>query len=115
MIFLVSSVFAYPVSQPVYQSPQYISAQAVPAYHFKPSQSQPQVLQYNIQPQIQSVQPQYVRAQVPAATPVYEQEKEGLQNYGRQSPAVLQQVRLGFLYWEKYWLLIWYINLNWFH
>lgn len=91
-VILVSSVYAYPVSQPVYQSPQYISAQAVPVY-FKPSQPQPQVLQYNTQPQIQGVQPQYVRAQVAAATPVYEQEKEGLQNYGRQSPSVLQQVR----------------------
>lgn len=92
-IFLVSSAFGNPVSQPAYQSPQYISAQAVPVFTFKPSQPEPQRLQYNIQPQIQSVQPQYVRAQRPTVTPVYEPSKEGLQNYGRQSPSALQQVR----------------------
>lgn len=88
-LFVSSSVKAYPASQPVYHSPQYISAQAVPAYTFKSSQAQPQ---YNIQPQIQSVAPQYVRAQVPAVTPVYENEKEGLQNYGSQGQSPVQQV-----------------------
>lgn len=94
-ILLACSVYVYgnPVSQPVYQNPQYISAQqTVPVYTFKPSQPESQGLQYNIQPQIQSVRPQYVRAQSPAVTPVYETSKEGLQNYGRQSPSALQQV-----------------------
>lgn len=107
IIFIFSSVYAFPISQPVYQNQEYVSAQAVPAYTtFK--QPQAQGLQYNIQPQIQSVQPQYVRAQIqpqiqsvqpqyvraqtPSITPVYETSKEGLQNYGKQSQTASQQV-----------------------
>lgn len=94
-LLLVSSVNALPVSEPAYQSPQYISAQAVPAYTFK--QPQAQGLQYNIQPQIQNVQTQYLKAQVPSVTPIYEPDREGLQNYGRQNPSALQQVTFFFL------------------
>lgn len=65
IIALVSSAFSYPVSQPVYHNPQYVSAQSI-------YKQQPQALGY--------AQQQYVRPQV---APVLESRvrAEGLQNY----------------------------------
>ncbi|XP_028141552.1 bromodomain-containing protein DDB_G0280777-like [Diabrotica virgifera virgifera] len=70
----VPSVFCLPepVSQPAYQTNQYLSAQVLPQVQYK----QPEA------PGYVQVQPQYVRQQI--TRPVHEPKREGLQNYATQ-------------------------------
>lgn len=80
LVLIVSCVGSSPVSQPVYQTNPYTSAQQIAGIGYKPQA--PGLIAY--QPQILAVRPA-------ARQPVYETERDGLQHYATQQQPQTQQ------------------------